>query len=184
MNDQIMKLERVKKSCHTAKVITRALYILTRIAAILCVGGAALVYFFRDKIDAAIAAGEGSFNPTMNNLSAGGLFRLSLDVQKLFEQGNYTEGLITTLVFAGVMCLFTAIIFRMICRVFIEIEKSESPFAHASIFRLKKAFITLVILTGLFVDVGNALLLALFLWCVYCILDYGAALQTEIDETL
>lgn len=58
------------------------------------------------------------------------------------------------------------------------------PFSDMIIGKLKYAFIMLFAALLVFMGVGPAILGALLMWCIYSILEYGKALQTEVDEIL
>lgn len=182
MREQEMKLEKVKKSCQTAKSVTKVMQIILVVGCILCLVGAAIVFAMRDSVNAAIAANEASVS--FKNITANGIIGLDVDVADFIAEGMYAEVCMIYCIVGAVYTFFCSIIFRMISKVFVIIEQSETPFSDEVVKKLKKAFIVIVVVTGLFVGVGTALLTALFLWCIYCILDYGITLQAEVDETL
>lgn len=182
MREQEIKLQKVKKSCSTARKITKGITILLLAAAIICVGAAIGSYVFRDTINPVLAANQ--HNLVFENMNIGGLVDFDAYVVEMAQNGSYVEALITVCVYGGINCLFLAFVFGSISKVFKSMEISESPFSEDVLKKLKRSFIVLAILTGLVVGVGTGLLLALFLWCIYCILEYGAALQVEVDETI
>lgn len=184
MSQQEIKLEKVKKSCGVAKKITKVIYKLCRVAAILLTVAAILVGCNGDKVTEVIENSGGSMTFNQSVIEVGGLMKFGINVQEYADSGRYVDAMIIVLIASIVLCVFTSVIFKLLHRVFVSIEESESPFSSEGMHTMKRSFIMICVLTMLCIDVGTALTLALFLWCIYCILDYGAALQNEVDETL
>ena len=109
---------------------------------------------------------------------------MNRDFDDFIENGNYALVCIIYCIFGGVLLTILTVIFSIIANIFKDIENSESPFTPSVLSKIRKMFIALVIIMGLSVGIGLAVMLGLILWGVYCIMDYGAALQIEVDETL
>lgn len=183
MREQELKLAKVKRSCKTAKTVTSVFGILLVVATVLCIIGAVICYTFRGQINEAIAS-QTSAVITYTNLHTNGILNFSFDVDKLAQSGLYAQLFAIYCSFGAACTAVTSLILLSIRKIFVVIEKSESPFTEDIMKRMKKTFIGLAIVTGLFVGVGPCLFVALIFWCIYCIMDYGTAIQTEIDETL
>lgn len=85
---------------------------------------------------------------------------------------------------AAVLTAAAAVIFWLIEKIFKDIKESESPFTEAIIKKLRIVFIVISVCALVFYGIANGLITALLCWALYCIIDYGYALQLEVDETL
>ncbi|MBQ7076768.1 MAG: hypothetical protein IJM91_01365 [Lachnospiraceae bacterium] len=85
---------------------------------------------------------------------------------------------------AAVLTAAAAVIFWLIEKIFKDIKESESPFTEAIIKKLRIVFIIISVCALIFYGIANGLIAALLCWALYCIIDYGYALQLEVDETL
>lgn len=188
MTLQETKLEQVKKSCHITNNVVKVIKIILTVGALLALIGAGVLGMYRNRIDAgiaeAIAADKAEFF-TNGEFGDFGLITIDLDVQELVDQGQYALVMICYCAYAAVMCGLVCIIFSIIGKVFAIIETSNTPFSTEVLGKLRKSFIALVIWCLLISDsLGATAIFAMALWCIYCILDYGTTLQTEVDETL
>lgn len=189
MNEQAKKLEQVKKSCGVAKKVTSVFTNIFRVCAILCIVGCAIMFAYKDKVNSGVAAsieaGKGEINFD-RDLEIGGIvsFSMKADVEQLMAEGEYAYIFMMYMAYGAAVLIVLMILFMAFKRIFVIIEESDTPFAKEVLDKLKKAFIFTVVMLALLDGPGSALIAALILWCIYCILDYGAALQTEVDETL
>ncbi len=187
MNKQEMKLAKVRKSCHTAKTVTNVFFILVMVAAILCVAAGGIVFAKRETVNKAITDREmeEEIDIEMSHSVGSGLLQFDFDDSGLLEEGQYAKVIVIYCAIAAVFCAFAAAIFRAIWKIFVIIEESESPFHPEVLKKLKRIFIVLTIGAGLVTGIGTGLvLMGLVFWCIYCIMDYGMALQEEVDEIL
>lgn len=187
MREQELKLQKVRKSCSTAKKVAKVFKTLMIVAAVFCVVGAGILFAFKDKVnDAAKAANEarpGSVSIDKMDFNTG-IFSYELDEEDIEARGAYAEASAAMCVFGGIMTAIFAVIFGLIQKIFVTIEEEDSPFTQKVLTTIKKLFIGIAVIMGLEVGIGLGLFLGLFFWCLYCIMDYGFALQKEIDETL
>lgn len=186
MNEQEARLTKVKKSCKIAHTIANVVKYIVIAAVCICLVAAVICFIFRSSIDAALAESirNGSATITFDDAEINGILQFRMEMDALIESGQYGLGIALYCIFGAIVTGCTAVVFHLISRIFAGIEKSESPFSEQVIHSLKTSFIVLVILTGLFHGFDSALFLGLFLWCIYNILEYGAVLQEEVDETL
>ncbi|MBO4214562.1 MAG: hypothetical protein J5876_06245 [Lachnospiraceae bacterium] len=98
--------------------------------------------------------------------------------------GYVRWGLFLGLLFAGGMCCVVAVIFWLVEGIFKQIKESDSPFTDAILKKLRIVFIVISILALLTNGLWAGAITALLCWAIYCIIDYGYALQLEVDETL
>ena len=72
----------------------------------------------------------------------------------------------------------------MFINIFKSLAQEETPFSENILKRLRNIFIIITVLIAAYLGVGLCIVGALLLWCIYSILEYGVALQTEVDELL
>lgn len=186
MDAKEMKLEKVKKSVGTTAKVLKVLRTIMIVCMIIAIVGSVICFALHEKIDAAvaeqIAQNGGSFD--FDELEIGGILRVDSSIQEVADQGYYGYAIGATCIYGAVVCLIFAIFFKIFGKIFNLIQASETPFEKTIMDKLKKSFIGLVVITVVFLDPGIAVIMALVLWCVYTILDYGCALQQQSDETL
>lgn len=189
MREQELKLEKVKKSCNTAKKVVGIFKTIMIVASVICFVAAACVFAFRSEINTEIAKqvserGEETVFSISDIDIHTGLFYYQSDMHELIEEGNYAEAIVTAVVCAGVAVLAFAIIFTLIQKIFKIMDNEETPFCDSVLRKIKKVFIALAVIIGLEIGIGFGAILGLVFWCIYSILDYGYALQKEVDELL
>lgn len=173
---------KVRKSCGTAKKITRFFAILMIAAFALCVIGTAATLAFRSQIDTTLA--ENADRATFDNIEINGILSFRLKVDRLVEAGEYGKAVTLYCVFGMAVTALIAGMFHCLNKTFITIETSESPFTDKVLKTLKTVFILFTVMAGLFCGVVPFILIGVACWSVYCIMDYGITLQEEIDETV
>ena len=190
MNEQEIKLERVKKSCRIAKNVTKAFMIILIVAAVRMIFGSLACVGYKEDINETIAQDqnydfEADFSAANNSLAlGGGLLSVRLDTQADVESGNIAGAVVKVLAFAAGLCLVMGIVFGLLFSIFKTLENGESPFSAQILKKLKTMFIVMTVIMGLFISLGAAIIGGLVFWCIYCILDYGCVLQRDVDETL
>ena len=85
---------------------------------------------------------------------------------------------------AACTCVMVAVILIFIKKIFTIIIEENSPFSERSLKTIKIGFIVITVITILGGSLGVTVITGFILFCIYSIFEYGAALQTEIDETL
>jgi len=187
MREQELKLAKVKKSCNTARKVAKAFMIFFIVCAVLCLASAGIMYGFKNEINnelkTAVENGDENIKIDIEDFETG-VFSFEVDQQKMIDNGSYAETFAIYVILAAVVCVSMAIIFGLIQRIFILIDEDGSPFGEKVLKKIKTIFIAIAIICGLEIGLGLGLFLGLFFWCLYCIMDYGATLQKEIDETL
>lgn len=187
MREQEEKLAKVRKSCDTAKKITKGFKILFIVCSVLCLLSAVALYGLKSNINESIIQTEkthpGSFELNIDEIETG-ILSLNLDEDEIIASGTYAESFALMCAFAAVVCAVMAVIFGLIQKIFVLIDEEGSPFGEKVLAKIKRIFIAIAVIVGLEVGLGIGLFLGLFFWCLYCIMDYGSALQKEVDETL
>jgi hypothetical protein len=196
MNEENVKIAKIKKSCHAGKVVSNILFI---IAVIGCISGlVASIWIFqsgRKFDDMLIEARESGYASTTDKLVSAKLFNIDLadaddlesDIPALQEAIDDHPNCIMYGIYTLAMGIFTAtvaVLLKLINSVFTMIEKEDTPFTDKI---RKRVTLVLIVSSGLLFFTTNAglgLLGLLMTWAVNTILDYGKTLQIQSDETL
>lgn len=186
MRNQATKLAAVKKSCATTKNVINIFKWIFIAIAIICAVAGIVIFANSAVIDTVMAeaAANDELAVRVSDFETNGLLDIHVEVQQALEEGRYALVFGAYTVAATVILVVFAVIMGLIAKVFKVIETSESPFCDSVLKKLRSIFILLVVLTLLFESIGFAVMLALSFWCIYKIMDYGTALQLEVDETL
>ena len=180
MNQEMIKLEKVQKSCSTVKMVAKIMMIIAIIGAVcgLIAGIATL----------AVAP---QYADRLAELEAAGKISLSTGVtSKITAQLSPNDVVPLTTVLAiysfetTVVLAAFAFIMHMISSAFGIIEKADSPFTDTAIKKLITALVIVCIIVGIFGGIAYGTLLGVITWAIYTILDYGRVLQIQSDETL
>ena len=182
MTEQMKKLEAVKNRCTTTAKVVGVLEVICTILAIITASIALTFIIGMNKLNPMIEEGvnQGYINyETFFN--AGGVmgFRGLLPTN-----GNYALGIGLTCLFATLAVVSVVIILAFIKKIFTIIIEENSPFSERSLKTIKIGFIVITVITVLGGSLGVTVITGFILFCIYSIFEYGAALQTEIDETL
>ena len=197
MREQEQKLANVKKSCDVVRKVSKVFSIAIIVAAVLAIISMIGLLAAKDQINSNLvfdqatrqiyAAGDPSGFVTMEDVAVDvetGIFSFDFDGMKFINQGKFAELFALYCGMAAVVCIFMAGIFITVQKTFEFIKNSETPFDEKVLHRLKVVFVAMTIVLGLLSGIGTAIVSGVIFWSVYCILDYGYVLQTEIDETL
>ena len=182
MNEQMKKLEAVKSRCNTlAKVVGIVEKIFIVITIIVAVIG--LVFIIgRNKLNPALEEGisHGYVDYDMS-VRVGNV----LGIDNITPQiGDYAFGIGITCLFSALAVACVVIVLAFIKKIFTVIKEENSPFSEKCLKTIKISFIIITVATLLGRSIGVTVMTGFVLFCIYSIFEYGAALQTEIDETL
>lgn len=183
MNNEMTKLENVRKSCKTALTVVTVLSWILRVVAGLTLVGAIIMFTMGDKIDEAINSNPEIMDNVTISASSGPM-DVTVPVEEMIDDGQYAVAFGTLFIFVTVIMILALILFRMISKIFKTILASGSPFEEVVIRTIKKSFIVLTIYVVLLTGLGEGALVGVFFWCIYTIFQYGAQLQKQADETL
>ena len=185
MNEQMVKLEAIKKRCHTAsKVLGIIRGFIIAITVIVLLAGI-LIFAYSNVINPELikATEEGYLNLN-SQINYNGPFNFMIDLNDKFGPDNQAATLWLTCMIAGFASLVVAIILTFIKNIFTCLEKENNPFSEKCMKQIKISFIVITVTSLLSSSLGVTIIVGLILYCIYSIFEYGAALQTEIDETL
>ena len=185
MNNYNNKLETIKKRCQTSSKIVGILRIFPAIGCISSIIGLIACILnseaINEKVAAAVAQGDLSLQDF--SMGMGSLFRVVVDFNEFYQSGNYVEPFIIACILAAITCVMAYVLLTLLKKIFTELSLEETPFSDSVMKRIKISFIIITLIL-----LGNSAVAALIgglaMWCIYSILDYGKALQTEVDETL
>ena len=189
MREQEQKLANVKKS----KIFG---IIMIVVAVIMIVGGIVLLAT-KNQINSNLVfdsvagqiniVGDASDFISLDDVTIDietGFFSFDYDGMGLIREGKFGE-LFALYCFTGALvCGVMAGIFITIQKTFEFIKNSETPFDEKILKRLKAVFVAMTIVFALLSGIGTAIISGVIFWSIYCIIDYGYVLQTEVDETL
>lgn len=185
MNEQNERLEVMKRRCRTSSKVVGIIQIVTIVGIVLSLVGAIYCFTQKDMINDHLASAVESGQVTVENLRIGsGVFHFMIDYTQAFKEGMYAVPMGFNCVFSAVMCLIITCALGLFKDIFKDLSGEAMPFSEKILGKLKYAFIMLIAALLVFVGIGPAVVGALLMWCIYSILEYGKALQTEIDETL
>ena len=184
MNEQNKRLEDIKKRCKTSKKVLSVLqgFVIAGLVISLIAGIYMLV-------------GESTINPQLQDayekgyvtgydIHMNGLFSGEFEFSHYYEEGNFTFPIFVTCMIGAAYCVITLVILSILKSVFSTLMTKENPFSDKIFSKIKITFIIITVSVLISIGGGCALIAGLLFWCIYSILKYGAALQTEIDETL
>lgn len=204
MNQENIKLNRIKKSSHVAGIVTRIVFILCVVASMILIVTSIVMIADRTNMNAQIKAGIEGANDVDVTKKVGPvnvhLLRFSKDsfditkyqkiessipaLEKALSDTPYSLTLGFTLLTAGLNVVLLAIAMFQLYSVFDIIGKEDSPFTQRVLKKLLFALIVIDIVIAFTAGLGTAAIAGLVTWALYTIMDYGRLLQTQSDETL
>ena len=185
MNEQMKKLGNIKNRCKTASKILGILRGFTIAGAVITMVSAILIFANAKTVNPALQQGvEEGYVTLDHQINYNGLFHFMVELNDYFGPDNRVMPLCITLLMAGATCIFVAVILSFIKNIFTCLEAENNPFSDKCMHQIKISFIVITVTSLLTMSVGIAIITGLVLYCIYSIFEYGAALQTEIDETL
>ncbi len=185
MNEQIAKLESIKKRCMTAEKIVKVLRGFIIAMAVISLVGGILLMCFADDANPGLAGQVDSGRLTLETtIRFNGIFKVFIPLNAYYLKSDYAHPLAITGIIAGSVCVMIAVILTFIIRIFAILREESNPFSEKCMKQLKISFIAITVTVFLTSSIGPGFITALILFCVYSIFEYGAVLQTQIDETL
>lgn len=197
MNEENVKLAKIKKSCRIGKKVSTVLFVVLLVGAVCMLIYGIKVFAdgkkFDDQITSAQAAGIISTSDEFGSASAVNINLGSLpstlhsdipSVQAALDDHPYSIVYGSYITFAGVVMIIISVMLLLVRSVFALVEKEATPFTAKV---KKRVTIILAVISALFLFTagsGLALIGALVTWAVNAILDYGISLQRQYDETL
>ena len=197
MNEENVKIARIKKSCHAGKIVSNILCIFFAIGCAAGLIGGIMFFAEGKEFDERIQQSEEmGYIDNADRIGSARLFDINLgivpeniesDIPAVREAladhprsvmwGSYM--LILGLAFAVV-----AVLSKLVSSIFSLIEKENTPFNDKVKKRVTIAMIITTVILFLTTGTPFGMLFILLTWVVRSVLEYGKTLQIESDETL
>lgn len=192
MNEENIKIAKIKKSCHIGKIVSNIMCIITIVGCVCSAVAGIAIFASRAETEPQLAAlveegkfDEGKFNSVYIDLGSPEEWHSDIPaLQNIIDEYPHSFSISTSVLFMAGALVLTAVMTKLISKAFETIEKEETPFNDKVI---KKVLIVMIFASViLFMTSGMALgvLGSLTTWVVYSVLDYGKTLQVQSDETL
>ena len=195
--EESLKITKIKKSCHTGKIVSMVLFVVAAVFVIACIiGGSKILGMgkeFDDMVTNGRLAGVISTSDEIGSVSAVKINLGSIptemhsdipSVQAAIDDHPLSVMYGTYTLIVALLLAITAVLFLLVRSVFAMIEKEATPFTTKVKKRVTLVLIATCIILFLTTGSGFAILFALITWAVNAILDYGITLQIQSDETL
>ncbi|MBP5261948.1 MAG: hypothetical protein J6Z43_07475 [Clostridiales bacterium] len=197
MNEENVKLAKIKKSSSVGKKVSIALCIVCIVGCMIAlIAGIVLVTSaerFEPQFAEAVESGE--FDTSKNAIGKASMFHIEyIDpsdwesdvpaIKNALENYPYSTVYGVYLMIVGLCIAVAAVMMKLLSSVFAMIEKEDTPFTDKVI---KRVTVVMIVISGfLFLTAGSALgiLSGLATWVIYTVMDYGKTLQIQSDETL
>ena len=197
MNEENVKLAKIKKSCHAGKIVTRILFIIAVVGTIMAIAGGSIILAMGKDFDNVInqATEEGYIDPDANYILSVRVFGFSISdkesfhsdipaIQEMLNDRPYSLIFGIYVIAMGFMVAIVAVLMKLVESVFALIETEDTPFTD----KVRRRVTIVLIVTSVFLlmtmNAAFGILGALVTWVVNAILDYGKTLQIQSDETL
>ncbi|MCR4791317.1 MAG: hypothetical protein K5871_01060 [Lachnospiraceae bacterium] len=185
MNEQNKKLETLKKRCNVASKVVAVVQIMVIVGTVIAFIGGAYLFASANEVNPQILEGiEKGYLDINTDLQYHGIFELCVSLQDYFPADDYAHPLGITCMVAACTCAMVGVILIFIKKMFTIVLRENNPFSEKCLKQLKVTFIVITITSFLTLSIGFGVITALILFCIHSMFEYGAALQTEIDETL
>ena len=194
--EESAKLEKIKKSCETGEKVTKVLFIITMVIAVICIAAGIVIFTmgkrFNDWVEQQRIMDYFSAENTIGKVSfiQFGIpdpSSIKSDIPVIIDallDHPYTLICGFICMTAGVIVIIASLLIRMIGSTFKLIRTEENPFTDKAIRKIITVMIilsTLILFTtgSIFGIVGYVVT-----WVFSTILDYAKTLQVQSDETL
>lgn len=185
MNEQIQKLDVIRSRCKTASKVTKVLQIIAIIGIVGSLVGLIFSFAMKDTINAEIAKQVANGTATVDSFKLeGGIIKLAINYDEMYNRNDYATPLGINCTIAAVLTTISAYLIGLFKKIFDNLIKEDNPFSDSIMKSLKICFIVLTVILLAFTGIGPGVICGLLCWCIYSILEYGKALQVEVDETL
>lgn len=179
MDAQNIRTAKIIKRCTHARKVLKVIQIIIAVATALTLLGGIFMLCDSERLDPILEREYAAGNLNIGEeLGAAGVMSLLPDPDKYYSEGNFSLLLfiLSMAAFvAGVLTLATVIIIRNILG---ELIDEGSPFSGSILKKLKIGFVIITAYLLMTAGLVTAVTAGLMLWCVYMVLEYGAALRS------
>ncbi len=204
MDQTNIKLERIKRSCNAAGIVTRIAFMVCIVGCILSLITGIVMISTRKNLEPTItqaleehdevAIGQkvGNVNVYLARIDPSTVkllkyFKPQSSIpawQNIMDETPYAFSLGLTLIGMSFGIAIMAFALFQIYSVFDIIKKEDTPFSKKVLKKLLIALIIIDVIIALTAGFGQGVIGGLITWAVYSIMDYGRILQKQSDETL
>ena len=196
MNEENIKLAKIKKSCKFGKKVATILCIIAIVGCVcsMVAGIALLVNSERFEPEFVKYVDEGKIDTSNGIGKVSGISIQGINVndwksdipalQKALTERPYTTVYGIYCIIVSLSVAVCSVMIKLLSSVFELIEKEDTPFTDAVI---KRVTVVMIVISGfLLLTAGAAfgILGGLVTWVVHTVMDYGKTLQIQSDETL
>ncbi len=183
MNEQNKKLEVIRRRCEKSARIVGIFQILVIVGFTISLISAIAIFASAGKLDPVLAEQVESGKVTLSTMEINsGLIDQSIDYSYFYNKGQYAFPIAINCAFATIACGVVIVLFNIFKNIFKICATEETPFSDAVRRKLKVGFIIMTVFAVFVSGLGAGVVVGLLLWCIYSIFEYGAALQTEVDD--
>lgn len=197
MNEENVKIAKIKKSCHAGKIVSNVLSIFFVIGFIASLVGGIMILAEGKEFDERIQQSEEmGYIDNADRIGSARLFDINIGivpeniesdipaVQEALKDHPRSVMWGSYMLIMGLAFAVVAVLSKLVSSIFSLIEKENTPFND----KVKKRVTIAMIITTviLFMTTGTpfGVLFILLTWVVRSVLEYGKTLQIESDETL
>lgn len=182
MNENNLKIQKIKKSSHTALILVRIAKIFSIAMSVVTIVCGFVLIGMKGYLDQEIesALGEGVLTAEELYINRGGFLDTALNLTKV-DSISVTLGVYFCVI--GIILICLAVVFHFVAKVFHDIEESYSPFRPEIVKNMKVVFVLVTVLV-LRSSLLIGAVIGFSLWCILQIFEYGCELQRQSDETL
>ena len=197
MNEEKVKIAKIKKSCHAGKIVSNVLSIFFVISFIASLVSGIMIIAEGKEFDERIQQSEEmGYIDNADRIGSARLFDINIGivpeniesdipaVQEALKDHPRSVMWGSYMLIMGLAFAVVAILSKLVSSIFSLIEKENTPFND----KVKKRVTIAMIITTviLFMTTGTpfGVLFILLTWVVRSVLEYGKTLQIESDETL
>ncbi len=204
MEQENIKLARIKRSCKVAGIVTRVAFMICIVGSVISLIAGIVTVSTRKSMEPAItqaleeheevAIGQkvGGVNVYLAKVDPGSIklfksLKLESSIpawQKIMDETPYAFSLGMMMIGMSIGIAVLAFALFQIYSVFDIIKKEDTPFSEKVLKKLLIALIIVDVIIALTTGLGQAAIGGLIIWAVYSIMDYGRVLQIQSDETL
>ena len=197
MNEENLKIAKIKKSCHAGKIVSRILFVVVVIFTVLGIVGGIKVLRMGKDFDERI--NNGSFAgiiSTSDEIGSASAIKINLGslpteihsdipaVQAALEDHPMSVMYGSYVLFFSFVFALTGVMFLLVSSIFATIEKEPNPFTVKVKKRITTVLIVTCVILALTAGTAFTALGIVITWVINAIFDYGITLQTQSDETL
>ncbi|SCW52255.1 hypothetical protein SAMN02910456_01611 [Ruminococcaceae bacterium YRB3002] len=197
MNEENVKLAKIRKSSSIGKKVSIALCIVCTVGCVLAMIAGISLISAADRFEPQFveAVESGQISSSGNSIGSVKLVNIQgIDpsdwhsdipaMQKALDEHPYSIIYGIYLIMISLAIAVAAVMMKLLSSVFSMIEKENTPFTDRVIRRVT---VVMIVISGFLLMTAGAalgLLSGVATWVIYTVMDYGKTLQIQSDETL